>query len=421
MSLDRFFCCPRTLGKLRAEPLGCLLDGFCGWLELSGFSRDCVRKHLANVGHLNAYLAEQGLAGLTSLGASHLAGFLEVYPSRCRHRGSVDEHCRRMRWSVSRFREYLVSVDRFDPEDAGKPYDAILDGYLTWMREHQHASPGTLELRAHSVRRFLECMGEEAAADGLSGLTAERVEDFFLSFVEGKGRSSRRSMQAALRTFLRFALYEGFIRQPLDGAVPTLRTYKLASVPRGLTEEQALRVLEAAPRNTDVGRRDVAILEMLHAYGVRGGQVRALRLEDVDWEKDQILYRALKHGKDSLLPLTRSVGEALLAYLQNGRPKTAHNEIFLTSRAPYRPLRNSSSLSVIVERCIRAAGIEVSSKGAHAFRHAFASRKLREGHSLKEIADVLGHRYLGTTFQYTKVDAPALEQVGLEWPGEVGS
>lgn len=421
MSLNRFFVCPRTLGKLRGEPLGCLLDGFCRWLEQDGFSRCCVRKHLANVGHLNAYLAELGLTGLTSVGASHLDGFIEAYPSRRRHRGSPEGDRRRIGWSLSRFRQYLVSIGRFDPEDAAKPYDALLDGYLAWMRDYQHACPGTLEVREHSLRGFLQWLGEEATADGLCGLTAERIEGFFLSFAEGKGRSPRRAMQAALRTFLRFALYEGLIAQPLDAAVPTLRTYKLASAPRGLSEEQALRVLEVVPRDTDVGRRDAAILEMLYAYGVRGGQVRALFLEDVHWQSDQILFRALKHGKDSLLPLTRAVGEALLAYLQNGRPKTGHREVFLTSRAPYRPLPSPSSLSAIVERHIRAARIEPPSKGSHTFRHAFASRKLREGHSLKDIADVLGHRYLGTTFAYTKVDAPALEQVGLEWPGEVQS
>ncbi|MDP6502997.1 MAG: site-specific integrase [Planctomycetota bacterium] len=322
---------------------------------------------------------------------------------------------------MSRFRDYLESIGRFEPEKVRKPYDALLDGYLVWMRDYQHAAPGTLELRECSIRHFLEWLGEEATPDGLSGLTAEKVEEFFLSYAEGKGRSSRRSMQAALRTFLRSALYEDFIGQPLDGAVPILRTYKLASVPRGFSEEQAVRVMEAAPRDTAVGRRDYAILEMLYTYGVRGGQVRALCLKDVHWERNQILFRALKHGKNSLLPLTQSVGEALLEYLQKGRPKTGHREVFLTGRAPYRPLPNSNSLSAIVERRIRAAGIELASNGAHAFRHAFASRKLREGHSLKEIADVLGHRYLGTTFQYTKVDAPALEQVGLEWPEEAES
>jgi site-specific recombinase XerD len=82
-------------------------------------------------------------------------------------------------------------------------------------------------------------------------------------------------------------------------------------------------------------------------------------------------------------------------------------------------LPNSNTLSLIVNRCLQAAGIELPSKGAHAFRHGFASRMLQQGNSLKAIADVLGHRRLGTTFLYTKVDFTALKQVALPWPEEV--
>ena len=147
--------------------------------------------------------------------------------------------------------------------------------------------------------------------------------------------------------------------------------------------------------------------------------MRALRLEDINWEQSQILFKALKHGKDSHLPLTAEVGESLLDYLQNSRPPYAYPHVFLSSRAPYHPLPHPNSLSAIVERCIRAAEIEIPCKGAHAFRHCFATRMLHEGHSLKEIADVLGHRHLGTTFIYTKVEFHALRQVALEWPEEV--
>jgi integrase len=226
-------------------------------------------------------------------------------------------------------------------------------------------------------------------------------------------------MQSALRTFLRFCLHSGYIERSLEHAVPTLRTYKLATVPRGLSDTQVQQVLRCINRSTHVGQRDYAILLLLYTYGVRGGQVRALRLEDIDWAQNQILFKALKHGKDSHLPLTPEVGESLLDYLQNSRPSFPHPHVFLTCRAPYRPFHHSNSLSAIVSRYIRAAGIEIPSKGAHAFRHCFATRMLQKDHSLKAIADVLGHRYIGTTFIYTKVEFNALKQVPLEWPEEV--
>jgi integrase len=172
-------------------------------------------------------------------------------------------------------------------------------------------------------------------------------------------------------------------------------------------------------RKTPAGRRNYAILQLLYTYGVRGGQVCALRLEDIDWTQNQILFKASKRGKDVRVPLTAEVGESLLDYLRNSRPPCSCPEVFLTCQAPYHPLTNSCSLSLIVNRCLRAAGIELPSMGAHAFRHGFASRMLQQGHSLKAIADVLGHRRLGTTFLYTKVDFTALKQVALPWPEEV--
>jgi site-specific recombinase XerD len=299
-------------------------------------------------------------------------------------------------------------------------YQPLLDGYLAWMRDYQHVAELTLVKRRHNVKRFLESLGTVATPEGLSQLTAEGIESFFLDDASEMGYSARRSMQAALRTFLRFCFHEGYVPQGLDHAVPTLRTYKLARVPHGLSEVQAQVVVESVDRDTDVGRRDYAMLTMLHTYGVRRGQVRALQLNDIRWSQDQILFRATKGGKDSLLPLTPKVGETLLDYLQNARPRSAFPEVFLTCLAPYRPMA-ANTLSAIVSKYIHRAGIKAASKGCHNFRHALATRMVADGHPFKAVADVLGHRNLSTTFIYTKVDFHALSQVALEWPQEVAS
>ena len=421
MGLERVFKASWTLRDLRRPPLGSLLDEFCDWLLDHRFSEHTVRTHLGRVLHLNRWLAECGWDGAKKLSRKEIDGFTAVYPERCRCRGVLEDHLTRMRHSLGRFVEFLRECDCFDAQEGTPVYQPLLADYLCWLREHQHAAPGTVELRGLSVARFLASLGPDAAQKALVELDAHGVESFFIAYAKGRGRASRRSMQSALRTFLRFCFHRGHIRQRLDHAVPTLRTYKLSRVPRGLSEAQARAVLESVDRTSDVGRRDYAILRLLHTYGVRGGQVRALRLEDISWSQDHILFRAAKGGRDSLLPLTAEVGESLLAYLQNGRPHTAFREVFLTCRAPYQPLRESNSLSEIVRRHIRAVGLEMPSKGAHAFRHAFATRMVAEGHPLKAVADVLGHRYLSTTFIYTKVDFNALSQVALEWPEEVVS
>ncbi len=419
MALEQVFECPRTLSRLRSGPLGRFLEGFCNWMLEYGFSRWTIRMHLGNVSHLNEHLGGPRSGFRENLSTRDIAGFFKAYPLRCRNRGPLEEHVLRVRYSINRFLDYLRDSGLFDPSSRQEIYQPLLDAYLKWMRDYQHASEGTLGVRCHSITQFFEWLGPEVRPEGLLRLSSDRIEDFFISYAQSMGRSARRSMQSALRTFFRFCLHNGYIEQPLDRAIPTLRTYKLAAVPRGLTDIQAQQILQGINRNSHVGRRDYAIVLLLYTYGVRGGQVRALRLEDINWAQNQILFKASKHGKDSLLPLTDEVGEGLLDFLQNSRPAYSDLHVFLTSRAPYHPLPHSSSLSAIVDRRIRAAGIQIPNKGAHAFRHCFASRMLQKGHSLKEIADVLGHRHLGTTFIYTKVEFHALRQVALDWPQEV--
>jgi site-specific recombinase XerD len=351
--------------------------------------------------------------------AGEIEGFFDEYTARCRDRGLSEGHLRRVRRSVKLFAEHLRQVRCFVAPATHAIYQPLLDAYLQWMRCYQHAAPGTLDLRARSLTQFLRWLGPDAVPRRLASLSCEKVEQFILAYAADKGRAARRAMQSALRTFLRFALYEGYLRQSLDRAVPTLRTYKLATVPHSLSEQQAQDVLRGIARDTEVGRRDYAILQLLWTYGVRGGQVRALRLEEIDWVRNQILFKAAKHGKDVRVPMTLEVGEAVLDYLRNGRPACSFPEVFLTSCAPYRPLPHSNSLSDLVERRLRAAGIDLPSAGAHAFRHCFATRMLQQGRPLKAIADMLGHRNLSTTFIYTKVDFNALKQVALEWPQEV--
>ncbi|MEA3275151.1 MAG: site-specific integrase [Pseudomonadota bacterium] len=417
MALEQIFSCPKTLARLQNEPLGCLLEGFCFWLIDRGFSRSTIRTHLSYVSHFNAYLGAEDTPREV-VTAQDIEGFFRAYPLQCRNRGPLEQHLHDVHGAINRFIDYLREKGVFQQSLASPLYQPLLNAYRTWMQEQRHVGAGTLAVRCHSLSGFLRRLGTQATADGLAQLTGDQVERLFLAQAQGMGQAARRALQSAVRTFLRFCLACGTIHQPLDQAVPTLRTYRLSTVPRALSEEQAHKVLESVDRRSAIGRRDYAILLLLYTFGVRSGQVRALRLDDIHWSENRILFRAMKNGKDACLPLTEAVGEALLVYLQQGRPAYVCPQVFLTTRAPYRPLRRSSNVAQIVRLYVREAGIDTPRRGAHAFRHGFATRMLRQGHSLKAIADVLGHRRLSTTFGYTKVDFNRLDEVALGWPQE---
>ena len=337
MALEQVFKCPQTLKRLRTGPLAKLLEGFCHWLLTRGFARGSIRTHLSNVSHLNQYLGSETSRPRKTVTVKDVERFFKVYRSHCRNQGPLEDHLRRVRYSINRFTDYLGQKGLFDPLVQAPIYQQLLDGYLEWLRHYRHAADGTLAVRAHSISRFLQWLGPQATAQRLASLTSESIETFLLSYAQAKGQSARRSMQAALRTFLRFCLYQGYIEHPLDRAVPILRTYKLSTVPRGLSEQQAQKIIDSVDCSTNTGRRDYAILQLLHTYGVRGGQVRALQLEDIHWADNQILFRASKNGKDSVLPLSLQVGQSLLDYLRQARPRCSYPQVFITCRAPYHP------------------------------------------------------------------------------------
>jgi integrase/recombinase XerD len=422
MALEQIFSCPRTLARLRSAPLGELLEGFAQWLIDNRFSRSCLRVHLGCLSHFNRYLGGLEQTSRRVVTRQDVDGFWQVYPAQCRHRGPLEGHLHTVGWAINRFIAYLREQGAFlEPPCAPPLYQPLLDDYCAWMRRQRQVCEGTLALRRHSLGAWLQRLGPQATLEGLARLDAEQVERLFLAQAQGMGQPARRLLQTALRTFLRFCLARGYLDAPLDEAVPTLRTYRLSSVPRAFSETEARQLLGAVDRHSAAGRRDYAILQLLYSYGVRSCQVRALRLDAIDWADNCIRFAAVKNGKDVVLPLTEAVGEALLAYLRQGRPACACAQVFVTTRAPYRALRRSTNVSQIVRQAADKAGLQTPLRGAHALRHGFATRQLAQGHSLKAIADVLGHRRLSTTFLYTKVDFTQLEAVALDWPQEGGS
>jgi len=144
----------------------------------------------------------------------------------------------------------------------------------------------------------------------------------------------------------------------------------------------------------------------------------SLELEDIDWNAGALSVRG-KAGRRSQLPLPKDVGNAIVAYLQHGRPRTHCRRVFLRAKAPVRGFLGPSGVSTVVRHALLRAGVQAPTRGAHQFRHGLACEMLRHGASLAEIGELLGHRSPETTKIYAKVDLQALRTLALPWPGGV--
>lgn len=415
MVLEDFYRRPATLARLRLPPLGPLMGGFCKWLGRQGFSRSALHHRLWQVSHFNEYLRRRGVKEARDVEAIHGERFIHNHLPRCHCPGRHGRRHDRAQSSVRSIIEYLSEQGLLAcPSLSSPPYQELLQEFLDYLKCERNLALRTFKAYREYVTALFEALGAPVA-ERLSELSPEQVLDFFKNYTKGKGPDLRRRLRGILRSFFRFCLQKGYLETDLTETLPPIRTYKLSGVPRGISEEDASKTLVSIDRTTPCALRDFAILQLLHTYGVRGVQIGVLRLYDIHWRENQIRFSACKRGKEVLEPLTDEVGESLLEYLQNGRPQAPHAEVFLTDRAPFRPL-SSAAVSDLVARRIRQAGVSKPTGCSHAFRHAFATRMLQQGQSLKTIADLLGHRDLNTTFIYTKVDLPTLRQLPLEWP-----
>ena len=412
MCLEQVYLGTAIREKLRSGPLGWLIEEFCGWMLGRGAARRIVQEHVSRVVLLSRGCKSQEDA----LKQGEARELLSVLDGRA-NRAISKRQRRRARSTVHRFGQYLESrgLCVSEPEEPAL-YAPVLAAYQCWLREIRRNGDRTVELRCQYLSPFLGLLGDQATFDGLASVAIEQVREYAVTSTAKCGKSIRRTIVATLRTFLEFCYLSGHMPRDLSRTVPSVRTYRLSDTPQGLSDQQAQMVLQSVDKDSPVGKRDYAVLQLLYTYGVRGGQVRALRIEDIDWRNDRILFRPLKRGKRSLLPLTDSVGEALLDYLSHGRPPVPFSEVFMTALSPFHPLRSSAVLSQVAGRWIKHSGVVAERTGTHAFRHCFASRMVNRGHSLKAIADILGHKLLATTFIYTKVDFRNLEQVAMEWP-----
>jgi site-specific recombinase XerD len=277
------------------------------------------------------------------------------------------------------------------------------------MRQERGLAISTISRTCDAMGHFLRWCGEKPLP--LAELRIDHVDEF----LAGKGqqgclRISIRAQAQWLRQFLRHAERRGWCRKGIADAILSPRIYQQEGLPAGPTWEQTQALIASASGPRPGAVRDRAILLVLAVYGLRSGDVSRLRLEDLDWDRELLLVPHPKQRRARQYPLIHSVGEAILAYLQEVRPRCERREVFLTLHPPFRPLAQGTLWNVVGLR-LRKLGATARHVGPHSLRHACAARLLAEDFSLKEIADQLGHRSLNVTRTYAKVDVVGLRTV----------
>ncbi len=401
--LVRVYADPRLKERLEHSWLKKEIEVFLNHLAGIGYRFCFVRQAANQLLNFGEWVAKQGKVRLAEL-PTWVAPFLKQSKRK-------DEHLVHGRSIVSRFARYLFREQA--TETSGRLFVTdVVDNYVRYVKEQQGLRPGTVyNVRKH-CERFLVSLGE----DGLFALTAVAPEAI-LAFIVAEGKRYTRTTMASLcgdlRGLLRYLHRHGQVAVDHSHVVFSPRVFRQEACPRFLTRAEVDAVLGVVDRQTVLGRRDYAMILLLATYGLRGGEVVRLRLDDLDWRTCIMHVCRRKAGNDSTYPLSTPVGEAILAYLRDGRPASPHREIFLSSMPPFFPFPDCAALTAKVRGCMVKAGIKVDRPGTHTLRYSCAQRLLEQGMPLKTIGDYLGHRDPESTQRYTKMGLDRLRDVAL--------
>jgi len=404
--------------------LGRLVADALGEIERLGYSKRSRHRYRTTWGHLIEFSHRKELGD--ELSADLMARFLEEYRIRDEQMDEPSDGWRQhIAFEVRVLADFAKNgrIERPFTEvqtiHLVPPMQKTLRDYEQYCKDRLHLRPWTLHLCTTEITIFLDFLHSQRGRT-LDQIQAADLSEFVSCRDHLKPVTVRRIV-SQLRSFLRFLTMRGILQKDLSAELPKIRVPRDANIPSVWDQELLVRLLRAVDRSSAKGKRDYAILLLACRLGLRAGDIRTLKLDNLRWAESIIEITQAKTGAPLTQPLTSEVGEALIDYLKSGRPQTTHREVFLKVNPPFGPFGDSDSLHHIVKYWRQLAGITFRSpqrRGLHSLRHTLATRLLEKSTPLPTIAEILGHTSLESTRIYAKADVEALRSVALD-PEEV--
>ena len=387
-------------------PLAKERKAFLRHLGQQGLARETLRGYAWGLFIVAVILEKRGVGSITQ---SEIERCARQWAQRRQRLG----HVKSLKWPAFHFAKVAHAWCLFmgwlrEPE--AKPFSIpLVRKWANILRSQAGLSERTVYGYCWWVTEFLRWLDSKGVL--LSRVSIANV-DAFIKHLAARGmvRVSLYDATATLRRFFRDAHPEGWCRRDLAPLILTPHLFRFENVPSGPSWPDVKRLIAATEGGGTNDLRNRAMLLLLAVYGLRCGEITALRLEALDWTRHLLRVQRIKTGRVQEYPLTRATGQAIKQYLTKGRPQSTRPELFLTLRAPFRPL-SAGAVYAVTESLFIHLKIASRKRGPHALRHACATYLLNSGLSLKAVGDHLGHRSLSATRVYAKVDLAGLRRV----------
>ncbi len=390
------------------------IDEFTVFLDRQGYTPATVGTYRSHCRRFAEFAVKRGIY-LSKLDESAIDGLIQTVLGL--HKGSKATYGV---YCINRFVDFLIEAGEVAarPQKVDKSKRAVLmREYEAYLREQRGLSEATIYGCVRYAHGFLTFKYGPRLGD-LKGLKAQDITDYMMRRRKNARIAKDKSIASHLRSFFRFLYWAKHTDKNLAEQVPSQRTIGNGKIPRYLPPEDINRLIEAARLSSKTGRRDHAMIMMMARMGLRGPEIIAIKLEDLDWRLGEVLIRGKGRLHDRM-PLPHEVGTAIVDYIKNER-RGSSRYLFVSTRAPFKNFADSQIVNWILSKTYNATGISPpqSYVGAHILRHSLATDLLRNGASLEEISDVLRHRSPSTTSIYAKYDVDALRALAPSWPDQ---
>lgn len=411
--LEEYFVKPTTVDRFRGSWIAAEVESYVVWLVEHGYKPRTLLTRVPIIYAFGEFAQEQGAKTVGELPA-HVEAFVA---QRVARHHEVTRSARRMDKEVRGPVEQMLSVVLPGFESGARklrrqPFSDVAPDFFDYLVQERGLRPATVRLYHHHLDRF-ETYLQRIGLESIRQLSPVILSSFVVERAStGLAKTTVRDGVGILRVFLRYAHRQGLVDSDLSETVEWPQVYRLSSIPRSISWDEVNRVLKGVDRRTKAGKRDYAVLLLLVTYGLRSGEVAALTLDDIDWKRERLAVPERKAGHSTAFPLSAVVGEALVDYLQHGRPETTDRHVFFRAMAPREPI-GAAAVSSLARKHLLNAGIDVPRPGSHTLRHSTVQRLVDADIGLKTIGDFIGHRSARSTETYSKVAVEALREIAL--------
>ena len=315
-------------------------------------------------------------------------------------------------------------------EDSGKIYASVLQrGTKFKLNEHYEvilseylASKGYIKNTADDVewaiRRFLYFL-QQINHVSLSSIAEEHARRFVVLMSEQYSTGTLKNILCYLSSFCSYA-YEKEYLSPDISRVFRTTIHRENRIYPALSDEEVNLIMSKVDTNTDMGKRDYAMLMLGVSIGLKAIDIINLRLQDINWIRGEIHLVQRKTGQAVFLPLMPNAGKAIADYILNARPQSRSEYIFLTTKYPIHKFNDETGMAYIFNKYVKLAGIHRTAydgKSFHALRRRVATKMVIAGIPVTTVSQVLGQSKMNSAQQYLSFDPENLRQCAIGFSG----